>query len=289
MRGVAFDLPGLGPGTTGRAASTTVERPGPLLRRGGRRARPRPLPPGRARHRRTGRLRAAAAVPERVASLTILNTLIEVDDFKRPWSMEPFARAEIGEVYLGTLTKPAFRTLMRLQGIGDMSAVSARRARRVRRSAQARGPRAGVPADHARLRAHAARSARSTRRSWASDRYPVQVLWGADDPGAEGASPRRDRAPRRRARSGSRRCPAKHFLQEDQAPAVADQRRADRGAGGLTARRSVQERRPATAVATSSGWQRRAPPPRSARVRSRKWHCPLGRALHSPTTSRTSR
>ena len=66
----------------------------------------------------------AAAVPERIASLTVLNTLIEVDSFKRPWSMEPFARRGIGEVYLRTLSKPAFRTLMRLQGIADMSAVA---------------------------------------------------------------------------------------------------------------------------------------------------------------------
>jgi pimeloyl-ACP methyl ester carboxylesterase len=35
----------------------------------------------------------AAALPERVASLTVLNTIVEVGTFKRPWSMEPFARA----------------------------------------------------------------------------------------------------------------------------------------------------------------------------------------------------
>src|SRR5262245_3609562 len=34
----------------------------------------------------------AAAEPQRVRSLTLLNTLILVDGFKRPWSMEPFAR-----------------------------------------------------------------------------------------------------------------------------------------------------------------------------------------------------
>src|SRR2546430_2632161 len=34
----------------------------------------------------------AAAAPGRLRSLTVLNTLVEVDGFKRPWSMEPFAR-----------------------------------------------------------------------------------------------------------------------------------------------------------------------------------------------------
>ena len=101
----------------------------------------------------------AAAMPERVRSLTILDTIVEVDRFKRPWSMEPFARRGIGEVYLRTLTKPAFRTLMRLQGIGDMSAGHVRGARLLGRPAQARRRRAGVSADHARVRAHAARSA----------------------------------------------------------------------------------------------------------------------------------
>jgi pimeloyl-ACP methyl ester carboxylesterase len=51
----------------------------------------------------------AAAVPDRVVSLTVLNTLVEVDTFKRPWSMEPFARRGLGELYLRSLTKPAFR------------------------------------------------------------------------------------------------------------------------------------------------------------------------------------
>ena len=39
----------------------------------------------------------AAAAPERVRSLTVLNTLVEVDGFRRLWSMEPFARRGIGE------------------------------------------------------------------------------------------------------------------------------------------------------------------------------------------------
>ena len=65
----------------------------------------------------------AAAMPDRVASLTVLNTMVEVESFKRPWSMEPFARRGIGELYLRTLTKPAFRFLMGLQGIEDREAV----------------------------------------------------------------------------------------------------------------------------------------------------------------------
>src|SRR5215218_5060507 len=61
----------------------------------------------------------AAAVPERLRSLTVLDTLIEVASFKRPWTMEPFARRGIGEAYLATLTKPAFRQLFLRQGVKD--------------------------------------------------------------------------------------------------------------------------------------------------------------------------
>jgi len=65
----------------------------------------------------------AATLADRVQSLTILNTLIDVDTFRRPWSMEPFARRGIGELYLKGLSKPIFRAIMGLQGIADRSVV----------------------------------------------------------------------------------------------------------------------------------------------------------------------
>ena len=97
----------------------------------------------------------AAAMPERIASLTILNTLIEVDRFKRPWSMEPFARRGVGEATSRTLVKPAFRTLMRLQGIeGHVRARPGELDAYVDLLKREDGGQR-VPSDHARLRAHA--------------------------------------------------------------------------------------------------------------------------------------
>ncbi len=66
----------------------------------------------------------ATIMPERIRSLTILNTIVDVADFKRPWSMEPFARRHVGELYLKSLSKPAFRLLMRLQGVSNRSMVA---------------------------------------------------------------------------------------------------------------------------------------------------------------------
>jgi haloalkane dehalogenase len=162
----------------------------------------------------------AAALPERIASLTILNTLLEVDTFKRPWSMEPFARRGIGELYdLRTLTKPAFRALMRVQGIENGSAI----------------PRAEVDAyvdllrtgDGGRAFLKIMRGFERTpekrtlyARVLRDAEYPMRIVWGARDPALpltiEGEAVRRaaglDRV---------HTVPAKHFLQEDQTPAVA--------------------------------------------------------------------
>ena len=219
LRGIAFDLPGLGladrPATfdytwtgLGRFCSAAVDALG--LGRfhlvvhdiGG--------PAG---------FELAAAMPERIASLTVLDTLVEVDTFQRPWSMEPFARRGLGQAYLRTLSKPAFRLLMRLQGVQDPTAV----------------PRAEVDAyldllrtgDGGRAFLKIMRGFERTRakrdlyhRVLGDRRYPVQVVWGASDPvlklTVEGE------AARRAAGAGAiHTLPAKHFLQEDQAPAIA--------------------------------------------------------------------
>jgi haloalkane dehalogenase len=162
----------------------------------------------------------AAAAPERVRSLTALNTLVEVDGFKRPWSMEPFARRGLGEVYLASLTKPAFRVLWNLQAIGDRSAT----------------PREEVDAyvdllkrgDRGRAFLRIMRGLERTREkrdlyvgALRGVPYPVQVVWGADDP----ALPLERQGEEARRAAGVdevHALPAKHFLQEDQAPAIAE-------------------------------------------------------------------
>jgi pimeloyl-ACP methyl ester carboxylesterase len=162
----------------------------------------------------------AAAMPERIRSLTILNTLVAVDTFKRPWSMEPFARRGIGELYLRTLSKPAFRALMRLQGIGDMAAVPGEELdayvdllrgddrgraflkimRGFERTAEKRDLYAAVLGERS---------------------FPAQVVWGARDPALKLAT--HGEAVRRTAGLEQiHSVDAKHFLQEDQPAAVAD-------------------------------------------------------------------
>jgi haloalkane dehalogenase len=162
----------------------------------------------------------AAAMPDRVRSLTILNTLIEVATFKRPWSMEPFARRGLGEVYLKTLTKPAFARLMYLQGIRDRSAT----------------PKEEVYAYVDLLKREDGGKAflkimRGFERTPEKQRlyestvrdvpYPVQIVWGADDPALK-LSVHGKQAQLAAGLDEIHTVPAKHFLQEDQAPAIAE-------------------------------------------------------------------
>jgi len=163
----------------------------------------------------------AAAVPGRIASLTLLNTTVDVTDFKSPWTMEPFRHRGPGELWMRSLNPPAFRFLMRLQGIGDPASVS--KAELDAYLALIKGP------DHGRAFLQIMRSSERTADKQARYRaalrdvpYPVQAVWAADDPTMTLAV----YGEKARAAAGLASLytvPGKHFPQEDQAPAIAGQ------------------------------------------------------------------
>ena len=162
----------------------------------------------------------AALASGRIASLTVLNTIVEVDSFRRPWSMEPFARRGIGEAYLRAMSKPAFRILMRMQGIADMNAV-----RREELDAYVELlKRADGGAAFLQIMRGFERTAekRHLYESVLGDpAYPRQIVWGAKDPVLKVAV--HGEIARRAARVDRiYALRAKHFLQEDQAAAVAE-------------------------------------------------------------------
>jgi pimeloyl-ACP methyl ester carboxylesterase len=161
----------------------------------------------------------ASQVPDRVASLTIFNTMIDVTRFSPPWSMQPFRFRLLGELWLKGLRKPLFRTLMSLQGIGDRRAVS--RAELDTYVDLMRGD------DRGRAFLRVMRAAERTPEKQALYRstvravpYPVQVVWAVHDP----ALPLERYGEQARAATGLAEIaelPAKHFPQEDQAAAMA--------------------------------------------------------------------
>jgi len=157
--------------------------------------------------------------PDRVLSLTALDTLVDVASFHRPWPMHPFSIGGLGELWLRSMARVPFREIYYLVGIGDRGAV----------------PKAEVDAHHALLkRVDGGRAFLRIMRGFelteekerflfeglSVGAYPAQVVWGSSD---RMLGEDRRRATIRALGVGEAKIlPAKHFLQEDQAPAVAE-------------------------------------------------------------------
>jgi haloalkane dehalogenase len=218
LRGVAFDLPGLGLAEKlgafdytwtglGRWTGVAVDRLGidrchlVLHDIGG------PVGLEWALHNR-----------DRVRTLTVLDTLIDVAHFRRVWTMGLAAPPLIGPLWVAATRPPIARRLFYMQGIGERSATPAHE----------------VDAHLALLhRDGGGRSFRQVVRGFElteeKERFytvglreagwPATILWADRDP-ALGED-------RRRAFEDvlgveANVVPAKHFLQEDRAPVVAD-------------------------------------------------------------------
>ena len=154
---------------------------------------------------------------DRVASLTVLDTLIDVAHFRRVWTMGLAAPPVIGPLWVTTTRPPAARWLFYLQGIGNRSAT----------------PAYEVDAHIALLhRDGGGRSFRQIVRGFElTDEkehlykeglrevtWPATILWADRDP-ALGKD--RRRVFENVLGVDADVISAKHFLQEDQAPAVA--------------------------------------------------------------------
>jgi pimeloyl-ACP methyl ester carboxylesterase len=161
----------------------------------------------------------AAALPARVRSLTILNTLIEVDHFQRPWVMRPFAWPIAGRLWLAAMSRRLFVVLMRRIGVADRSVPGVELAAYVDLLKHGDGGKAF-------LRIMRGFELTAQKRHLyegvvGDARYPVQIVWGAHDPALPLAVHGRQAV---RATGGApmHTLPAKHFLPEDQAPAIAE-------------------------------------------------------------------
>jgi len=161
----------------------------------------------------------AAQMPDRVRSLTILNTLIAVESFRRPWVMEPLGHRGIGRLWLSSMRPWLFVTLMRRLGIEDQHKVS---------NAELAAHRTlllgedGGRAFLAIMRGFERTAGKDALyRSVVGDtRRPRQVLWGAKDPTLK-LRPLGEIAARI-AGVPLQTLPARHFLQEDHAAGIAE-------------------------------------------------------------------
>ncbi len=164
-------------------------------------------------------LEVAAAAPERVLSLTLLNTIVEVESFHRPWPMEPFAHRGVGEAWLASMRVPGtFVSIMRLVGVSRRVPTAelacwlpllfgddgGRAFLKIMRGFE-------LTADKQRRYLDAVRDTP----------YPVQIVWGARDT----MLPWRRYGVQAQRASGITEpmlLPAKHFLQEDYPGEIAE-------------------------------------------------------------------
>lgn len=175
----------------------------------------------------------AAAAPERVASLTILNTMIEATKFRKPWPMRPFEVPVLGEIWLHAMFDAAFLQLMYRVGVSDRRVAPPDEVlAHLRLLRRGDGGRAFLKV----MRGFETTPEKEARYASAvgSDAYPVQAIWGRDDPALSlaryGAEVRRHVGDERFST-----VPGKHFLQETAFEAIAEKVvRFARGAGPIS-------------------------------------------------------
>ena len=155
--------------------------------------------------------------PDRLHSLTALNTLLGLATFRRPWTMHPFSVPGIGSIWLKSLRPFVMSELFYLQGVADRAAVPRREIyahyyllKRIDRG------RAFL-----RIMRGFELTAEKQRFLWeglAKRAYPARVVWGERDP-ALGLD-QLNLVQQALGVEDPILLRAKHFLQEDQATAV---------------------------------------------------------------------
>ena len=202
LRGIAVDLPGLGRFAVAAVDALGLDRFHLVVHDLGG-------PVG---------FELAAELPDRIRSLTILNTLIEVDRFRRVPVMAPFAWPVLDRLWLAAMVRPAGVALLRRIAVADRSVPSVELAAYVDLLKLGDGGRAFLRI----MRGFELTTAKRDRyRAVVRDvPYPVRVVWGAQDPALRLATLGAQAA----AATGQplHTVPGRHFPQEDQAPALAE-------------------------------------------------------------------
>jgi pimeloyl-ACP methyl ester carboxylesterase len=162
----------------------------------------------------------AAHNKEKILSLTILNTWIDVVNFKKPLPMRPFGKPLLGEAELATITHATWHLLFSAAAVSDADIIPKEETYAyVDLLKREDGGAAFLKimrnfADSEEYRALCYKAVQDVP-------YPVQAIWGAEDPGL------------RYERYGTEikdvagleevyMLPAKHLLQEEQWEAIAE-------------------------------------------------------------------
>lgn len=156
--------------------------------------------------------------PDRVLSITALDTVVDVDVFRPPWPMRPFQPAGIGRIWLALMRRPTWRWLFRREGIADQSATGAAEIDAYLHLLKRGDGGSGF------LKIMRGFDSTIQKRRFLYDGlaarppYPTQVIWGKGD---RMLGPQRRRAVQAALGTGTPQLlAARHFPQEDQAAAL---------------------------------------------------------------------
>lgn len=159
-------------------------------------------------------------LPGQVRSLTILNTLVEVDGFTKPWVMRPFGIRGVGEAWLASMNAISFLPLMYMVGVKDRHASS--------RDELAAYVDLLKRDDRGKAFLKVMRGFETTAEKQAAyvdfvtnADFPIEVVWGKDDP-ALGIKTKGEVFRRLLPDAPFTGVPGKHFFQEEQPAAIAD-------------------------------------------------------------------
>ncbi|MCP9237836.1 alpha/beta fold hydrolase [Lewinella sp. JB7] len=163
----------------------------------------------------------AADQRDRIRSLTILNTWIDVVNFKKPLPMRPFELPLAGEAELATINHLTWQLMWKGLGVADADQIPKEESNAyVDLLKRDDGGKAFLRimrnfADTDAFRDRCYRAVRNVP-------YPVQAIWGSEDP-ALTYERYGEEIKRIAGLSHIHQVPGKHFLQEDNAPAIAAQ------------------------------------------------------------------
>ncbi len=160
---------------------------------------------------------ALADDPGRAMSLTMLNTMLAVDGFQKPWVMRPFESTVAGRPWLSMMRPFTFLRLMRLMGVADQRISDDELLAYLDQLRWLDGGRAFLEI----MRGFEPTEAKQQRFVGAVTSIEHrQLIWGDLDPAL-----RFDTVGRATAAAAKlddiHRLAAKHFVQEEQAPEVA--------------------------------------------------------------------
>ena len=162
----------------------------------------------------------AAQNREKILSLTILNTWIDVDKFKKPLPMRPFEVPVAGEAQLATINHTTWQLMFKGLGVADTDSIPREEADAyVDLLKRDDGGTAFLKImrnfeDSIAFRELCHKAVQGVP-------YPVQAVWGAEDPALD-YERYGEEIKQVAGLQVVHKLPAKHFLQEDQWEAVAN-------------------------------------------------------------------